>query len=158
MPRTPSSPDGPKNITVSVRVSPKMRFGLEMMSRLHHRPIPDIITNAINEVFSSELEGLWDDGGPPEAGGRRHILPVLWAERASDRIANIAFVCPQLLSGPERRLWKTVEADTRFWKKPGSRAQSNLLRDELAAHWETIGGEAAAPNCFPGQRRTSRTG
>lgn len=132
-----------------------MRFGLEMMSRLHHRPIPEIITNAIQEVFTSEVEGLWDDQGPAEVGGQRPLLNVLWAERVSDRVANIAFECPTLLSGQERRLWKAIEADKRFWAMPEVRIPSNLLRDELAARWEVIGGEAAAPSHFPGQRRAA---
>lgn len=157
MPRTPTSADGPKNVTVSVRVTPKMRFGLEMMSRLHHRPIPELVVNAIQEVFSSEIEGLWDDKGPREGGGRRSLLNVLWAERASDRVANIAFECPQLLSGPERRLWGVVKADERFWTEKGVRRASTLLRDELAANWNNIGGESAAPTHFPGQRRVRPT-
>jgi len=157
MPRIATGPDGPKNVTVSVRVSPKVRFGLEMMSRLHHRTVPEIVSDAINQVFSSELEGLYDDNGPPEAGGQRPLMNVLWAERPSDRLANIALECPYLLSSPEKKVWSQVIADPRFWTTAKARAPRNLLRNELAAHWEELGGEEAIPFYFPGQRHSAHT-
>ena len=156
MPRIATGPDGPKNVTVSVRVSPKVRFGLEMMSRLHHRTVPEIVSDAINQVFSSELEGLYDDNGPPEAGGQRPLMNLLWAERPSDRLANIALECPSLLSSPEKKVWNQVIDDPRFWKTAKARTLSNLLRNELAAHWEELGGEVAVPTHFPGQRRSTQ--
>ena len=55
--KTPTSTDGLKNTALSVRVTPKMRFGLKMTSGLHLRPIPEIITYAIQGIFSSELDG-----------------------------------------------------------------------------------------------------
>jgi hypothetical protein len=156
MPRTAKGPDGPKNVTVSVRVSPKVRFGLEMMSRLHHRTVPEIVSDAIDQVFGSEIEGLYDDKGAPEAGGKRPLLNLLWAERPSDRLANIAFECPQLLSSPEKKVWNQVLADPRFWTTAKAHTPRNLRRDELAAHWEELGGEAAVPYHFPGQRRSAQ--
>lgn len=156
MPRTAKGPDGPKNVTVSVRVSPKVRFGLEMMSRLHHRTVPEIVSDAIDQVFGSEIEGLYDDKGAPEAGGKRPLLNLLWAERPSDRLANIAFECPQLLSSPEKKVWSQVLDDPRFWTTAKARTPRNLLRDELAARWEELEGEAAVPYHFPGQRRSAQ--
>ena len=157
MPRTAKGPDGPKNVTVSVRVSPKVRFGLEMMSRLHHRTVPEIVSDAIDQVFSSEIEGLYDDSGPPEVGGKRPLLNVLWAERPSDRLPNIALECPYLLSSPEKKVWNQVLVDPRFWTTSKARTSSNLRRDELAAQWKELGGETAVPFHFPGQRRSAQT-
>ena len=69
MARTPKGDDGSRNVTMSIRVTPKMRFNLEMMARLHRDTVPNIVTRAINDVFSSEVEGLWDYGGADSENG-----------------------------------------------------------------------------------------
>jgi hypothetical protein len=137
MPRPPASADGPKNVTIGIRITPKMRFGLELMSRLHGRPMAEVVSYAIEEVFSSEIEGLWDDQGAPEAGGKRPLLSLLWAERASDRLANIALQCPQLLTNAERRMWARIERMPELWSGAGG-TEVDLKRDVLEEQWPTI--------------------
>lgn len=150
MPRTPSSPDGAKNVTLSVRITAKARFGLELMSRLHGRTIPEVVSYAIEEVLTSEIEGLYDDRGPAETAGKRYLLPLLWAERPSDRMANIGLHCPDLLEPAERRLWAHIEAQSELWTGAG-RGERDLNRDALAQQWESIrekfslGGRAQEP-------------
>lgn len=137
VPRKPSSPDGAKNVTLSVRITAKSRFGLELMSRLHRRTIPEVVSYAIEEVFTSEIEGLFDDRGAPETGGKRYLLPLLWAERPSDRLANIALHCPELLLPSEKRMWTHITTLPNLWRGTG-RAPADLEREALAAHWSSI--------------------
>lgn len=138
MARTAKGADGAKTSTLSVRLTPKMRFGLEMMARLHRDTIPEIVSRAINDVFSSELEGLWDNEGHVESGGKRHLLNLLWADRPSDRLANIAFHCPDLLSTAELRLWTKIKSERKFWSEPDVQSERNLLRDTLAECWDAL--------------------
>lgn len=137
MSRPPASPDGAKNVTIGIRITPKMRFGLELMSRLHGRAMAEVVSYAIEEVFSSEIEGLWDDQGAPEAGGKRPLLNLLWAEQGSDRLANIALRCPQLLTPGEKRMWAHIKEMPQLWSGDG-REESNLKRDALAQEWPAI--------------------
>ena len=135
----PVGAEGAKTSTLSVRLTPKMRFGLEMMSRLHRETLPDIVTRAINDVFDSEDEGLWDDEGDiAEIGGRRNLLPLLWSPRPSDRLANLAFHCEYLLSTVESRLWAKIKASPTFWSSQTERTEEFLLRDVLAEGWEAL--------------------
>ena len=138
MARTAKSADGAKTSTLSVRLTPKMRFGLEMMARLHRDSIPDIVSRAIEDVFSSEIEGLWDFKGVIETGGKRPLLNLLWADRPSDRLANIAFHCPELLSTAELRLWTSVKSEPKFWRETYGKTPETLLRDTLAECWDAI--------------------
>lgn len=124
-------------MTISVRMTPKMRFGLELMSRLHARPVAEVVSYAISEVFTSEIEGLYDDQGPVETGGKRYLLNLLWSDRASDRLANIALQCPQLLTTAERRMWTRIEQMPELWSGD-VRDESHLLRDVLAQRWTEI--------------------
>lgn len=137
MARTPASPDGAKNVTISIRMTPKMRFGLELMSRLHDRSVPDVVSYAITEVFTSEIEGLYDDRGPQETGGKRYLLNLLWAERPSDRLANIALQSPELLTTAERRMWSEIEQMPEFWSGH-ERGESQLQREVLAKQWAQV--------------------
>lgn len=137
MPKPPSGPDGAKNVTISIRMTPKMRFGLDLMTRLHSRPMADVVTYAIEEVFTSEIEGLWDHNGPEEVGGKRYLLSLLWAERASDRFANIALHCPQLLTTAERRMWSRILHMPELWSCP-ERGEPSLKREVLAQQWAGI--------------------
>jgi hypothetical protein len=116
----------------------KMRFGLELMIRLYQRPMTEVISLAIEEAFSSEIEGLWDDKGPAEAGGKRPLLNLLWAERGSDRLANMALRCPELLSPGERRMWAYITKVPHLWSGDG-REETDLNREALAAEWAAIG-------------------
>lgn len=132
--------EGAKTSTLSVRLTPKMRFGLEMMARLHRDSIPEIVTRAINNIFSSEYDGLWDsDTDSPY--GRRWLMKLLWAERPSDRLANLAFHCPSLMSSAENRLWSHIKSESKFWKKAGAQTEKNLLREMLAQSWENLQSE-----------------
>ena len=124
---------------MSIRVTPKMRFNLDMMARLHRDTVPNIVTRAINDVFSSEVEGLWDYGGADsENGHHRRLDNCLWAERASDRLANMAFNCDRLLSSSDVRLWSYIKAQPRFWRPQAPQTEQCLLRDVLASEWDAI--------------------
>jgi hypothetical protein len=137
--RPPKQAGEARTSTLTIRLTPKMRFGLEMMARLYHISIPDIVSRAVNEVFGSEYQGLSDfDGDPQVAQGYRDLLKLLWSERPSDRVANIALHCHKLLSGPEMQIWHRIRSDEKYWSNPAALTEVNLLRDVLAADWESL--------------------
>ena len=142
----PVGPDGARSALLSVRVTPKLMFGLEMMSRLHRASIPDIVSRAIKDVFTSDFEGLWDyeDDAKTEPGLRRYLLDLLWAERPSDRFANIAFHCEYLMPTADVRLWSRIKSKAKFWQPDEPRTEANLLREALADDWAAINEEQRA--------------
>jgi len=137
----PTGPEGPRNSLLSVRVTPKVRFGLEMLSRLHNTPIPDLVIRAIRELFNSEHEGLWDYDYEPvegEPNGPRYLLDILWAEKPSDRLANIGLNCKNLLTLDEKRLWLNITSQPKYWRHESQRTEAELRRDVLAEDWDTL--------------------
>nr|WP_315235543.1 hypothetical protein [uncultured Albidiferax sp.] len=135
-----AGPDGAKTAPLSVRLTPKMKFGLEIMSRLHHYTIPEIVTRAIHDVFNSENEGLSDLNG--KSGGRRYLLDTLWSDTPSEVLANLAFRAGNLMSAPEKRMWKLIVGEPKYWSDPTERTEPYLRGDVLAQDWKEI--EAAA--------------
>lgn len=140
----PAGAEGPRTSLLAVRVTPKLRFGLEMLSRLRNTPVPDLVTRAISDLFGSEHQGLWDHppGRTPVSKGEpdapRYLLDALWAEKASDRLANIALKSSHLLNMGERSLWIYVSTDSKYWSHKTKRAESELRRDVLQADWEEL--------------------
>jgi hypothetical protein len=94
-----------------------MKFGLEIMSRLHHYSIPEIVNRAIHDVFSSENEGLSDWNG--ESGERRFLLDTLWR--------------------------KLVLEEPKYWSDPTERTDPFLQREVLAQDWDAIEVVAKGP-------------
>ena len=137
----PTGPDGPRNALVSVRVTPKVRFGLEMLSRLRNTPMPDLVIRAIQDLFTSENEGLWDYDYEPvqgEPNGPRFLLDILWADTASERLAKIAFNCKGLLSLDERRLWQRILGEAKYWHQSAERTEDQLKLDALEQDWASL--------------------
>lgn len=114
------------------------------MSRLYHESIPDIMARAVNGVFSSGYQDLSDyDGDIVEVDGHRDLMKVLWSERPSDRIANIALHCKKLLAAPEIRLWDLVKSKPEFWADSADFTEESLRRDVLATQWDALQEEFA---------------
>lgn len=137
--RPPKDATGSRSSTLSIRLTPKMRFGLEMMSRLYHESIPDIISRAVSNVFNAEHQGLSDfEGDTPETNGYRDLMQLLWSERPSDQLANIAFHCKKLLAGAQIRQWYYIKSQPEFWSDHSNISEASLLRDHLATRWEHV--------------------
>ena len=144
MGRPPKDAAGSRSSNLTIRVTPKMRFGLEMMSRLYHESIPDIVERAVRDAFNGGYQGLSDyEGDAVEANGYRNLLKVLWNGRPSDRIANIALHCKRLLAAHEIRLWDLVKSKPEFWADPAEFTEKSLRRDVLAKQWEALQEEFA---------------
>lgn len=145
----PTGPDGPRSAVISIRLTPKLRFGLEMLSRLHRESLPDIISRAINDALSSEQNGLWDYA-PGETQHPRMLMNLLWAERPSDRLANTALHCPYLLTAAENRLWALIKSKPELWLHPDERRAETLNREALAMTWDSLREDADMPRTVMG--------
>ncbi len=145
----PSGPEGARSTLLAVRVTPKVKFGLEMLSRLHGTSIPDLVNRAIKDLFDSKTEGLWDHDKRLADGQQTepiNLLETLWAEKSVDRFINIGLNCEHLLTLDEKRLWRHVCNEPRYWSHETARTKNELLRDKLDYDWEILkyGGLSAA--------------
>ena len=137
----PVGPQGPKTSLLALKVTPRLKFGLEMLSRKRNTSVPDLVTIAINKLFDSEDIGLWEyeelevgDAIP----GRTYLLEELWDELPSNRFANVSLKYPNLSSLAERTLWDHVLGEGKYWSHKKHRTEKELLRNVLAADWEGL--------------------
>ena len=135
-------PSGHKSEVVTVRMTPKLRYGLELMARLHQETVPEVITRAIASAFTAEYGGLFvyvdgDNEFP------RNLLEIAWAERPSDRLVNLALRYPNVMSRAERAIWSAIKSNAKYWRSERSRRatvsdENAVLRDVIAEDWTAI--------------------
>lgn len=138
------SPGFNKSETVTVRLSPKHRFAVELLARMQRQTVSAVIEGLIRERFGAALQNL----GTPEPasldaerlalaldGDVRHVgdlLTAIWDPREPDRFANAATVAPGLLSEDEELLWRLIREAPQLWRK------RDLDRKALRDNWAAI--------------------
>lgn len=132
---------------VTVRLDPRLRYGVDLAARKHRRTASSIIEWAIEKalkevmVCESEEEHLTrsiDD-----------VLREVWDVDEPDRFAKLALECPELLSHEEQVLWKLIRECGHLWE--GKNIQGNdkeewvwrvtpegLIFKRLRKHWDEL--------------------
>jgi len=120
--KTTSSMGGAKSNVITVRLSPKLKYGLELLSRKQHRPLSSVVTWAVEQLLNDRDVGLynprWDT-----------TLEDLWDVDSADRLVRLANLWPQLLTYEQEIIVKAVK-ENGWWPKKGVFV-SESLRDTL---------------------------
>jgi hypothetical protein len=118
--KVPKSPSlSAKTAPISVRLSPKFKFALNLMSRLQHRPVSAVIEELIRRAMGDEKSELYvvvrSKGREEE---RQSILDQVWDPEEPDRFAKVAMKYPRLLTHEEEIAWKRITEDAHLWESP----------------------------------------
>lgn len=113
MPRKSAS--NPRSDLVAIRITPKMRFGLELLAKQYDRTLTDTVILAINNFFGTEKAGLFLE---PQVGYDRpvNVLDIVWSPQEHERFALVAIYYPELLSDNEDYLWRVIKRSDKYWK------------------------------------------
>ncbi len=114
MPRKPGKTGAVKGETLTIRVPPKMKFALELMSRRQHRPISSIVLSALEPVLQGEESGLMLNDSLMEGKGG-NLTDLLWDPRKPIRIVKLGMLEPGLLTFDEEFLWRVIKEDRQYW-------------------------------------------
>lgn len=82
----------PKTGVISVRVDPKLRYGLDLAARQQHISVSDAVVQAVAAYLASK--GLMDK----QEDKNLPLLDLIWDESESKRIVNLAQKLPSLAS------------------------------------------------------------
>lgn len=134
-----------------------MRFGLELMGRLHQETMPEVVARAISDALTSGKGGLFV-GADASTGLPFDLLKRVWADRESDRLANLALHYPAIMSRRERELWERIESSPVLepaWRTEiiRARTQSRCLSRRLGVVVRRSKGGGFALNFSRGTRR-----
>lgn len=121
-----------KTEIVTLRLDPKTRFGLELLSRKQYRTLSSVVEWAINNALLDE------DQGVPQ-------LDHIWDVEDADRLVKLALYHPNLLNYEEQVIWKLICENGYFWKGRFEKKEwvwtcaiSTAVFDRIRSYYETI--------------------
>lgn len=139
------APSRNKTETVSVRLSPKYRYALDLLARMSQQSVGAAVEGLIRDRFGEALkspsfEPLADANADQLARalkaadktGVSATFALTWDPRESDRFINIATNAPGLLTEDEELIWRLIKEAPAYWKS------GEIQREILRAHWEAI--------------------
>jgi len=135
---------------VTVRLDPRLRYGVELAARKHRRTASSFIEWAIEEALQRVTIRDADSNQHRDQPTTAHdVLDQVWDVDETDRFARLAINFPELLSHEEQVLWKLIKECGALWRgnwqKRGDKEvftwdvyESDLIFERLRDHWETF--------------------
>lgn len=123
--------------TLTIRVSPKMKFGLELLSRKQHRTLTSVAEWALDKALNDKSEGLWrivkSDYGEDSYYS---ILEEVWDPHEPDRMVKLAVCYPHLLTYEEELLWKLIKESPLLWNFDED--DFHIIDYKIRQCWDTV--------------------
>ncbi|WP_164341905.1 hypothetical protein [Pseudomonas viridiflava] len=115
-----------KTETLTLRLDPKVKMMIELISRIRRQSITGVVEAAIEEIS-------FDLDAPFELDGEAHVMSLgsavseIWSTDESERFINLCHFLPSLITYEEQRIWETIKA-SKYFLVEGD--------DEMSSYWE----------------------
>lgn len=103
-----------KTDALSVRVDPRLRYGLELLSRAQRRSVTGVVEWAIERVLESEVAHA-SEGEEDTTETFADAVQLVWSPNELERLAKLASMFPELLTYDETRTWAVIKATPQLW-------------------------------------------
>lgn len=129
----------PRTNVITLRVTPKMRFGLELLAQERGETLTEVVTWAVSELFSTEQVGLLR-----YPTGENHAVRVLdrvWSPVEYERVVRLGTYFPEFMTDRQQYLWGRVRETAKCWKAGANRKRptpDDVRWDVLAKDWPAI--------------------
>lgn len=100
---------------VTVRLDPKLRYGAELAARKQRRTASSFIEWAVEDALSRVEAKPYTINGHIQSISVKDVMQATWDVEEPDRVINLAFVEPSLLSHDEESIWKLIVSHPHFW-------------------------------------------
>lgn len=108
-----------KTESLTLRMDPKIKFLIEVISRVRRQSITGVVEAAMEET-AFDLEVPYFDEGKVEAHALGAIFSEIWSTDESELFINMCFHLPTLMTYEEQRLWETIKISPAFHDKPSA--------------------------------------
>lgn len=110
MVRKVGRPSSNKAKLITVRLTPKMRYSVELLARVQRRQsITAVVEFAIDRLLHEKNSGLFDSESA-------YLPDLIWDEDEVVRFVNLCLYRPDLLDYEEGLVWRTIEMNAEYWK------------------------------------------
>jgi len=118
-----------KDKTLTLRISDKNKFALELLATIQGRSLSSIVMEALQEPLKAGLTREKKEG--------RNIVPIYIPDVAydllpPDRFVKLALAAPDLLTEREKVLWKVITENPAYMNEDTPNFKTIRLR------WESI--------------------
>lgn len=112
-----------KGEPLSIRIDPKVRYGLELLSRAQRRSVTGVVEWAIAEAFRNEtvpmIESVKDGMRKTTVQPFNSYLLSVWSVNEVERWLHLYRYSPDLLTYEEARMIRVLDATGELWADPG---------------------------------------
>jgi len=115
-----------KTVSMTVRLDPKLKYGLEILARKQYRNLSSVVEMTLNELVNKEFDG--------------YNLPYLhdiWDVYEQDKLVKLALIAPEILSYDEQKIWRVIEEFGDAWKN-SSKSINSVNWQTIRENWKNI--------------------
>ena len=97
----PKKSSQPKGESITIRVNPKIKYGVELLSRKQHRSLTSVVEWAIDKALKDSQDGFFfpDELYDPVTGRRSSdALELLWDPDEISRFIKLAYGWKSLMT------------------------------------------------------------
>lgn len=121
-----------KTDALSIRIDPRLRYGLELLSRVQRRSVTGVVEWAIENALRTEQVDPLSEYSSTFA----QAVTSTWSPNEPERLQNLAKNYPDLMTYEESRLWRVLAETEPLRAGTGSR--STLLMSVVNQQWEKL--------------------
>ncbi|WP_224787676.1 hypothetical protein [Pseudomonas fluorescens] len=118
-----------KTETLTLRLDPKVKLMIELISRIRRQSITGVVEAAIEEI-AFDLDAPFVHGGEAHPMSLLSAVSEVWSTDESERFIQLCHYLPSLITYEEQRLWETIKA-SKFFLIPDA--------GDNAQYWEVSG-------------------
>lgn len=122
--------------SITVRLHPKIKYGLELLARKQHRTLSSVVEWALDGALKEEESGFNGSYKDPLTGNSSYyLLDILWDIDEVTRFIKLAWSGQlQLISYEEELIWETIKDNAWYWRCTGKSVKG---REPLMLEWDT---------------------
>lgn len=123
----PRKPAGStKGDSLTIRIRPRVKFGLELLARMQRRSISDVVETLVIKGATDAFVQLTPPDGDSEIP--TNLIDQLWAPTEAERLVNMAELLPDLMNYEEELRWKLIWNTDLLWHYLPGVLDGKLLR------------------------------
>lgn len=129
------------SVNVSLRLDPKMKYLIDLMTRDQKRTITGVIEWSLERAAS---QVMITGEAYTEGDTFAQAIDHLWSTDEATRVIKLAIYRQSLLDYDEMRIWETIRATKHFWKVrvadsiSGGAVMDYMHMDLIQKHWDDL--------------------
>lgn len=147
MARPRKTSDQSTTVSVSLRIDPRIKYGIDLAARIQKRTVTGVVEWAVERALADVTmpPSIFIEDEDPDAPTdlASHLDDLLWSPSEGVRLVLLASRYPSLLSYEESLIWETIKLSRPFWRKlPSGPAEctpwENARLDMVSEFWDVL--------------------